>query len=310
MPGRNCASASGDSPRLAEGARPVALREHVGLADQPAQGLEILRLAQIKMGRELAVAGIVFLVADIRQVRRGDLQDVGAVLGEGAGTGRPGEDPRQVEHPHARQRPIAVGELFRRAVADLDDLHQRQRGDRGGLRVLGPFGHGAHHAPGALRGDDRLLEFERVPLRHRLAHRLAIFRHAEHAEGGGTMVREIAVEIAPAAVLGRIDAHHRVALGRHGRPVHLHITPAAERGGRLAGIDRDLLATPGAQFPQIGDGEADRRERGGTGLADAERRRQDRIGTAGDLDRTGAFLGPAGDRQQRAQSIIGHSQDS
>ena len=170
--------------------------------------------------------------------------------------------------------------------------------------------HGAHHAPGALRGDDRLLELERVPLRHRLAHRLAIFRHAEHAEGGGTMVREIAVEIAPAAVLGRIDAHHRVALGRHGRPVHLHVTPAAERGGRLAGIDRDLLAPPGAQFPQIGDGEADRRERGGTGLADAERRRQDRIGAAGDLDRAGALLGPAGDRQQRAQSIIGHGRDS
>ena len=237
------------------------------------------------MGRELAVAGIVFLVADIRQVRRGDLQDVGAVLGEGAGTGRPGEDPRQVEHPDARQRPITVGELFRRAVTDLDDLHQRQRGDRRGLWVLGPFGHRTHHAPGAMRGDDRLLELERVPLRHRLAHCLAIFRHAEHAEGSSTMVREIAVEIAPAAVLGRIDAHHRVALGRHGRPVQLHVTPATERGGRLAGIDRDLLAPPGAQFPQIGGGEANRRERGGTGLTDAERRRQDRIGAAGDLDR-------------------------
>ena len=127
------------------------------------------------------MAGVVFLVADVRQVRPGDLQDVGAVLGQGAGAGRPGEDPRQVEHADARQRPIAVGKLFRRALADLDDLHQRQRGDRGGLRVPGPFVHGAHHAAGALRGDDRLLELERVPLRHRLAHRLAIFRHAEHA---------------------------------------------------------------------------------------------------------------------------------
>ena len=255
------------------------MREHVGLADQPAQGLEILRLAQIKMSGELAVAGIVFLVADIRQVRCGDLQDVSAVLGEGAGTGRPGEDPRQVEHPHARQRPVAVGKLLWRAVADFDDLQQRQRGDGSGLRVLGPFGHGAHHAPGALRGDDRLLEFEGVPLRHRLAHRRALFWHAEHAEGGGTMVREIAVEIAPAAVLGRINPHHGITLGRYWRPVHLHVTPTAERGSRLAGIDRDLLAPPGAQFPQIGDGEADRRERRGTGLADAERRRQDRIGS-------------------------------
>src|SRR5438093_934886 len=103
--------------------------------------------------------------------------------------------------------------------------------DSGGLRVLGPLVHGAHHAAGALRGNDRLLELERIPLRHRLTHGLAILRHAEHAERGGAMVREVAVEVAPASVLGRIDAHHRVALGRHGRPVHLHVVPAAERGG-------------------------------------------------------------------------------
>ena len=164
------------------------------------------------------MTGIVFLVADIRQVRPGDLQDVGAVLGEGARTGRPGEDPRQVEHSDARQRAIAVGELFRRTVADLDDLHQRQRGDCGGLRVLGPIFQVPHHAPGAVPGDDRLLKLESVPMCHRVAHRLAIFRHSEYAEGGGTIVREIAVEIAPAAVLGRIDAHYRVALGRNVEP--------------------------------------------------------------------------------------------
>src|SRR5262249_7109763 len=141
------------------------------------------------------------------------------------------------------------------------------------LRVLGPFGHGAHHAPGTVRGDDRLLEFEGVPLRHCFTHCLALFRHAEYTEGGGTMVREIAVEIAPAAILGRVDTHYRVTLGGHGRSVQLHVMPTAERGGCLAGIDRDLLATPRAQGPQIGDGEADGRKRGSTGLADAERRR-------------------------------------
>ena len=41
-------------------------------------------------------------------------------------------------------------------------------------------------------------------------------------------------------------------------------------------------------------------------LVDAERRRQDRIGAAGDLDRAGAFLGPAGDRKNRTQSTIDH----
>src|SRR2546422_3936884 len=74
------------------------------------------------------------------------------------------------------------------------------------------------------------------------------------------MVREIAVEIAPAAVPGRIGAHHRVALGRHGRAVHLHVVRAAERGRGLARIDRGLLAAARAQFPEIGDGEADRQE--------------------------------------------------
>ena len=93
------------------------------------------------------------------------------------------------------------------------------------------------------------------------------------------------------------------------RVVQLHVVPAAQRGRRLAGIDRDLLAPPGAQLPQIGDGEADRRERGGAGLADAERRRQDRIGAAGDLDRGRTLVGPAGDRQDRAQSFMRHGQD-
>src|SRR5215510_14532302 len=96
--------------------------------------------------------------------------------------------------------------------------------------------------PGALGRDDRLLQLERIPLGHRLAYQLAIFGHTEHAQGSGTMVREIAVEIAAATVLGRIDPHHRVALGGHVRPVHLHVVPAAEGGGRLARIDGNALA--------------------------------------------------------------------
>ena len=179
------------------------------------------------MGRELAVAGVVLLADDAGQMRPGDLQDVRAVLREGACAGRAGEDPRQVEHAHARQRPIAVRELLPRTVADLDDLDQWQRGDSSGLRVLGQFVHRAHHAPSAVRGDDRLLKLEGVPLCDGFAYCLAIFRHAEYAEGGGTMVREVAVDVAPAAVLGRIDAHYLVALGREGRSVHLHVMPAA-----------------------------------------------------------------------------------
>src|SRR3712207_7138245 len=54
--------------------------------------------------------------------------------------------------------------------------------------------------------------------------------------------------------------------GRHGRPVQRQVVATPQRGGRLAGIDSHCLATAGAHFPEIGDGQADRRERGGAGL--------------------------------------------
>jgi hypothetical protein len=54
-------------PALPEGARPVPLREDVGLADEVAQRLELLGLPQVELRRELAVAGIVLLVADVRR---------------------------------------------------------------------------------------------------------------------------------------------------------------------------------------------------------------------------------------------------
>ena len=251
------------------------------------------------------MAGVVLLVAEIRQVRRGDLQHIGAVLGERACARGPGEHAREIEHADPCQRTVAVGQLLRRAVADLDDLHQRQRRDRGGVRVFGPLVHRANHAAGTVGGDDRLLECKRVPLRDGATHRLAILGHAEHAERCGAMVRKITMQIAPPAVLRRVDAHHRIALGRHGRPIHLHVVPAAQRCRGLAGIDRDLLRTPGAQRPQVRDGKTDGGERGGTALADAKRRGQDRIGATGDVERAEAFVAPSGDRKDRAQRVHG-----
>ena len=121
------------------------------------------------------------------------------------------------------------------------------------------------------------------------------------------MVREVGVNVAPPPILRRINAHHLVALGRHGGVVHLHVMPAAQRGDRLAQIDRDLLSTSGPQLPHIGRGEAGRSERGGGCRADAERRRQHRVGAAGDLDCARPFFGPAGDWQNRAQCVVGHS---
>ena len=57
----------GREAALAERARAVALREDVGLADQARAGSRgLVRLAQVELGRELAVAGVVLLVADVR----------------------------------------------------------------------------------------------------------------------------------------------------------------------------------------------------------------------------------------------------
>ena len=47
-----------------------------------------------------------------------------------------------------------------------------------GLRVPAPLIHRADHPARAFRGDDRLLQLERIPLRHRLPDEVAIFRHS------------------------------------------------------------------------------------------------------------------------------------
>ena len=83
----------------------------------------------------------------------------------------------------------------------------------------------------------------------------------------------------------------------------LHVVAAAQRRGGLAHIDGDLLAPAGAQLPQIGGGEAGRRQRRGAGHADAERRRQDRIGAAGEGDVGRGIGGPSDGRQDLAQGI-------
>ena len=70
MPGPQFRERFGREAAVAERARPIALREHVGLAHEPAQDLPVLLLAQIEMRGELAVAGVVFLAAEARQVLR------------------------------------------------------------------------------------------------------------------------------------------------------------------------------------------------------------------------------------------------
>ena len=192
------------------------------------------------------------------------------------------------------------------AVADPHDLHQRQAGNGRGLRMLRPLGLRPHHAASALRGDDRLLEIGGVPVEHRLRHSVAVFRNPEHAQRGSAMIGEVAVQVAPAAVLGGIHAHDRVAPVRHLAIAQLHVVAAAQRRCGLAHIDRYGLTAPGAQLPQIRGREPGCGQRCRTGHPDAERCRQNGIGATGERHAVSACSGHTGNRQDRAQGLFRH----
>ena len=58
-----------------------------------------------------------------------------------------------------------------------------------------------------------LLQIGGIPGRNSVRHRIAILRHAEHPEGRCAMIGKIAVEVGPAPVAGRIEAHDGVSRG-------------------------------------------------------------------------------------------------
>ena len=236
----------------------------------------------------------------------GDLHDVRAVLRQRTRAGWPRQDTSQIQHTDSGQRPVSVRQRLRRTVADLDDLHQRQRGDGCGLRMQRPLVHGAHHSTSAPGGDDGLLELQCVPLGDRSANRIPIFLYAEHSEGGGTVIREVAVQVAPTSVFGGIEPHDAVAIGRNRCGIQRQVPRTAQRGSCLPRVDGNLLAAPRAHLPQVGDGQAHRRQCSRAGLADAERRGQYRISVVGDINVSRALRIPARDRQDGAQELVGH----
>src|SRR5947209_15279247 len=208
----------------------------------------------------------------------GDLHDVGTVLGERAGTSRSSKDASQVEDADAREWPITGWQRLGGAVADAHDLHEWQRCDRSCLRMSRPFRLCPRHAAGALCSNDRLLEIGGVPGGNCARHCVAIFRYAEHAECRRAMIGKIAVEIGPAPVPGWIEAHDSVSRGRNSCAGELNVLAAAQRSCGLAKINCHSLTPPGTSLPQLRRREPSCSESCSTGRADAERRRQHRIG--------------------------------
>ena len=94
------------------------------------------------------------------------------------------------------------------------------------------------------------------------------------------MVREVGMNIAPAAVLGRINAHDRVAARGYLTIAQLHVMATAQRRCRLTHINADRLTPAGAMFPHTGGGDPGRGQRRRASRSDAEGRRQDRVSAA------------------------------
>ena len=100
MPGRSPARRFGREPFRRERAWTVRLDEHVGLSNQLLQGFPAR--SQINARRTLAYASVEIHQPGIGQVRHGDLQNVGAVLGEAFRARRPGgEHAGEIKSPHA-----------------------------------------------------------------------------------------------------------------------------------------------------------------------------------------------------------------
>jgi len=75
----------GRQPTIGQRAGPVALDEHIGLARQILQRRELFWIAQIQLRRQFAVTRVELLVSEVRQMRGGNLEHIGAMFGECAG---------------------------------------------------------------------------------------------------------------------------------------------------------------------------------------------------------------------------------
>ena len=238
--------------------RPITLGKDIGLAHQSGQRLDAGRLAEIDPGTTLAVAGVHQQFALIRQVRGGDVEHVGTVLGQNAAAGRAGQHSGEIQHANTAERPVAFQQWPRRCLADLDDVDQRQSGDRDAMRMGVPFVAAAYEAADAVAGCNCFFDGKAIPHGDGLGQRLArLGPGAGDAQCTGTMVRMVGVQEHGPAVPCRIVAGQWIP--RH-RPLavapDIGIGAQRSRGGTQ--VDAHGLGLAGAQAPQVGDCKADR----------------------------------------------------
>lgn len=254
------------------------------------------------------------------QVRGTHTQHVRAVRRERPRGHRPGDHAGQVEHPHAAERPLRpcrepVAARLAAPIGQPGHADEREVGQRPRLGVREPLGPAPHRRRTAALADHGLLDFHRRTVGARPADVLSAGRGAaragrqpESAQGGITVVVEIAVEPDP-AVRGSVVPRQR-GPAVHGLPVGAEMPFTLEGHGGVTDIDRDVrIAVRAARrLPAAGPFRAVlpgtggvRRDGGGQGAgrgrghrAEGEDGRQDGV-LAGDPD-----LGQ-GDPDARAQ---------
>ena len=277
MPGLILAASCGEKPRLAQRARAIALRKDIRAGQQIAQRASPRFALEFDKTRQLAAAGVDGEPGNRRQIGTGDQQHIGAVHRERAAGDGSRDHPREIEHAHAGQRPIARGPRLWRGLADFLDCQQRQFGQRPAVRRRRPFVMRAHHRHHAAGGIGRGLEGLGIPL-HQGGLNIVAFRLAvQHLADGSAMMREIGVQPHEAPIAGLVDPGDRVPGRRRRLVVDAQIALAAAFDHGMTHVDRDILALAAAQFPDLRGGKSGRGNAGLRRGGNAKRRRQLRL---------------------------------
>ena len=145
-------------------AGPIRLRENVARSHELTHQLRFARIAQIDVRLELADARVEVGVAKIGEIFTRHAKDVGAMLGERARARGARENACEIEHADAGERTLARRQRLGRGIANLDDLEERQIRDRVHLGQRTPFFFAAHEASAPAALEQRVLQFESVPL--------------------------------------------------------------------------------------------------------------------------------------------------
>jgi hypothetical protein len=230
------------------------------------------------------MAGVGFLIAEMRKVRGRDLENIGPVFRECPSGDRPRQESCEIKHANAGERPRAGGQRLGRTVTDPDNLKQRQHRNRAGLRMFGPFSFGTHHAASTAGGDQRFFKVKRIPSGQCPRDTFARAVAAEHLQRRRKMVREIRVKVSPAPIPRWIDSHDRVPLIRNGAIPKPHIEAAPERGRGVMQVDGNCLGTAGPLLPKLGCGKASHGDRSRAGCRNAKGGRQQRVRTPREAD--------------------------